>query len=268
MLAPALVTVFLFQFVAIWNNFLLPLIMLQDSSLYPLTYGLFLWQSQVSRDPALQTLTIVGSLVSVLPLVVTVPGAAALLARRAHRGVDQVTVPFDGVALGCDYNPEQWPREVWRSDVALMQEAGVGFVTLGVFSWALLEPAARSTTSPGSTRSWGCCTTAASRSTWRRPRRHPRRGSPTAHPRSCPSTRRAGRCGRAAARPGAPARPSSASTPCGWPGRWPAGTATTRPCGCGTCPTSWAATTAAAGATVPPRRSAAGSPPATATWRS
>jgi len=51
-----------------------------------------------------------------------------------------VTVPFDGVALGCDYNPEQWPREVWRSDVALMQEAGVGFVTLGVFSWALLEP--------------------------------------------------------------------------------------------------------------------------------
>lgn len=71
MLAPALVTVFLFQFVAIWNNFLLPLIMLQDSSLYPLTYGLFLWQSQVSRDPALQTLTIVGSLVSVIPLVVT-----------------------------------------------------------------------------------------------------------------------------------------------------------------------------------------------------
>ena len=51
-----------------------------------------------------------------------------------------MTVPFEGVALGCDYNPEQWPREVWRSDIALMQEAGVGFVTLGVFSWALLEP--------------------------------------------------------------------------------------------------------------------------------
>lgn len=71
MLAPALVTVFLFQFVAIWNNFLLPLIMLQDSSLYPLTYGLFVWQSQVSRYPELQTLTIIGSLVSVLPLIVT-----------------------------------------------------------------------------------------------------------------------------------------------------------------------------------------------------
>lgn len=51
-----------------------------------------------------------------------------------------VPFPFDGVALGCDYNPEQWPPEVWREDVALMREAGVGFVTLGVFSWALLEP--------------------------------------------------------------------------------------------------------------------------------
>ena len=48
--------------------------------------------------------------------------------------------PFDGIALGCDYNPEQWPRAVWREDVRLMQAAGVGFVTLGVFSWALLEP--------------------------------------------------------------------------------------------------------------------------------
>lgn len=70
-LAPALVTVFLFQFVTIWNNFLLPLIMLQDASLYPLTYGLYLWQSQVSRFPELQILTIVGSVVSVVPLIVT-----------------------------------------------------------------------------------------------------------------------------------------------------------------------------------------------------
>jgi len=50
------------------------------------------------------------------------------------------TFPFDGIALGCDYNPEQWPRSVWPEDIALMQEAGVGFVTLGVFSWALLQP--------------------------------------------------------------------------------------------------------------------------------
>ncbi|QYN40211.1 beta-galactosidase [Pseudonocardia sp. DSM 110487] len=43
--------------------------------------------------------------------------------------------------MGCDYNPEQWDPSVWREDVALMKEAGVGFVTLGVFSWAWLEPA-------------------------------------------------------------------------------------------------------------------------------
>jgi beta-galactosidase len=41
---------------------------------------------------------------------------------------------------GGDYNPEQWPEEVWVEDVRLMAEAGVNFVTVGVFSWALLEP--------------------------------------------------------------------------------------------------------------------------------
>ncbi|MFB7025709.1 MULTISPECIES: carbohydrate ABC transporter permease [unclassified Streptomyces] len=71
LMAPALVTVFLFQFVVIWNNFLLPLIMLQDERLYPVTLGLFTWQTQTSRLPELQTLTIVGALVSVIPIVLT-----------------------------------------------------------------------------------------------------------------------------------------------------------------------------------------------------
>ncbi|GAA5206339.1 MULTISPECIES: carbohydrate ABC transporter permease [Streptomyces] len=71
LMAPALVTVFLFQFVVIWNNFLLPLIMLQDERLYPVTLGLFTWQSQTSRLPELQTLTIVGALISVVPIVLT-----------------------------------------------------------------------------------------------------------------------------------------------------------------------------------------------------
>jgi beta-galactosidase len=44
---------------------------------------------------------------------------------------------------GGDYNPEQWPREVWDEDVRLMVEAGVNLVTVGVFSWAQLEPAER-----------------------------------------------------------------------------------------------------------------------------
>lgn len=42
--------------------------------------------------------------------------------------------------FGGDYNPEQWPREVWQEDVRLMREAGVNLATVGVFSWALLEP--------------------------------------------------------------------------------------------------------------------------------
>lgn len=45
-----------------------------------------------------------------------------------------------GVAYGGDYNPEQWSPDVWAEDVRLMREAGVTFVTVGVFSWALLEP--------------------------------------------------------------------------------------------------------------------------------
>jgi beta-galactosidase len=49
--------------------------------------------------------------------------------------------PTDRIALGGDYNPEQWPRATWREDMALMREAGVSFVTLGVFSWSWLEPA-------------------------------------------------------------------------------------------------------------------------------
>ena len=44
------------------------------------------------------------------------------------------------IAYGGDYNPEQWPEEVWAEDVALMREAGVNLVSLGIFSWARLEP--------------------------------------------------------------------------------------------------------------------------------
>ncbi|MFT4260199.1 beta-galactosidase [Microbacterium sp.] len=46
-----------------------------------------------------------------------------------------------GLGFGGDYNPEQWPADVWREDVALMREAGVNLVTVGVFSWARIEPA-------------------------------------------------------------------------------------------------------------------------------
>ncbi|WP_062214855.1 beta-galactosidase [Streptomyces sp. NBRC 109706] len=44
-------------------------------------------------------------------------------------------------AYGADYNPEQWPREVWQEDVRLMREAGVNIVSLAIFSWARIQPA-------------------------------------------------------------------------------------------------------------------------------
>jgi beta-galactosidase len=45
-----------------------------------------------------------------------------------------------GVCFGGDYNPEQWSPEVWREDAELMVRAGVTLVTVGVFSWARIEP--------------------------------------------------------------------------------------------------------------------------------
>lgn len=59
--------------------------------------------------------------------------AADLAAPRAFRWI------AEGLAFGADYNPEQWPRELWADDMALMQRAGVTTVSLGIFSWGLLE---------------------------------------------------------------------------------------------------------------------------------
>ncbi|QLQ40093.1 beta-galactosidase [Micromonospora robiginosa] len=47
----------------------------------------------------------------------------------------------DGIFYGADYNPEQWPETVWAEDIELMRRAGVNLVSVGIFSWALLEPA-------------------------------------------------------------------------------------------------------------------------------
>ena len=41
---------------------------------------------------------------------------------------------------GGDYNPEQWPEEIWPEDVRLMRRAGVTMVTVGVFSWSRIQP--------------------------------------------------------------------------------------------------------------------------------
>ncbi|MFB9902808.1 carbohydrate ABC transporter permease [Allokutzneria oryzae] len=88
MMAPALVTTFLFEFVGIWNNYFLPLVMLSDTELYPITLGLALWQSTSDREPVLTQLTIGGALVSVLPLMI----AMVFLQRFWRGGLTQGSV--------------------------------------------------------------------------------------------------------------------------------------------------------------------------------
>ncbi|CAL9427581.1 Beta-galactosidase bgaB [Streptomyces sp. enrichment culture] len=53
---------------------------------------------------------------------------------------DLAAVTRGRLLFGGDYNPEQWPEQTWQEDVRLMREAGVNSVTVGVFSWARLEP--------------------------------------------------------------------------------------------------------------------------------
>ncbi|WP_327715304.1 carbohydrate ABC transporter permease [Streptomyces sp. NBC_00490] len=69
MMIPGMVTVFLFQFVAIWNNFLLPYIMLSDDEKFPITLGLYTLLEQGANTPALYTLVITGAFLAIIPLV-------------------------------------------------------------------------------------------------------------------------------------------------------------------------------------------------------
>ncbi|WP_328766977.1 carbohydrate ABC transporter permease [Streptomyces sp. NBC_00286] len=75
LLAPGLVTVLLFTLVATWNNYFLPLIMLNDPNLYPITVGLSSWAAQAQNGGAgassdMLPLVVTGSLISIVPLVI------------------------------------------------------------------------------------------------------------------------------------------------------------------------------------------------------
>ena len=72
LLMPGAVTVLLFQLVATWNNYFLPLIMLNSPDKFPLPVGLALWQSTASGGSGSQALfstVITGSLLSIVPIV-------------------------------------------------------------------------------------------------------------------------------------------------------------------------------------------------------
>lgn len=49
---------------------------------------------------------------------------------------------FDSIVHGGDYNPDQWIKtpEVWDEDMRLMKLAHINSASIGIFSWALLEP--------------------------------------------------------------------------------------------------------------------------------
>lgn len=59
--------------------------------------------------------------------------------RRAYRWPQSLAGQQERIWYGGDYNPDQWPEEVWDDDVRLMKKAGVNLVSVGIFSWAKIE---------------------------------------------------------------------------------------------------------------------------------
>ena len=70
LMSPALVTVFLLQFIGIWNNFLLPFVMLNNDRLFPLTEGLYGLLIITGGQAAQYSIVIAGVLLSIVPLAV------------------------------------------------------------------------------------------------------------------------------------------------------------------------------------------------------
>ena len=85
LMMPALVTVFLLQFIGIWNNFLLPFVMLNRDRLFPLTEGLYGLLIITGGQAAQYTIVIAGVLVSIVPL------AAVFLLLQRYWRVDLVS---------------------------------------------------------------------------------------------------------------------------------------------------------------------------------
>src|SRR5699024_9206147 len=133
-LTPAIVTVVLFQFVAIWNNYMLPLVMLADEKLYPITLGLDNWQAQTDRLPEFYQLTTGGALLSVIPLAILI-----LVLQRFWRG---------GVTVGCvkgGSGPSRQVRRVQpRPSASPVRRAGLVWSGTGVTATAAPYVAYRS----------------------------------------------------------------------------------------------------------------------------
>ena len=60
--------------------------------------------------------------------------------RRTFHWPSLLTESGRGIAFGGDYNPDQWPKDVWDDDIRLMKQAGVNTVALAIFSWDRIQP--------------------------------------------------------------------------------------------------------------------------------
>lgn len=60
---------------------------------------------------------------------------------------------FKKMLYGGDYNPNQWPKEIWDEDMKLFHQAGINSTTINVFSWAKSSRPRMSTTLQSSMRS-------------------------------------------------------------------------------------------------------------------
>jgi multiple sugar transport system permease protein len=70
LMVPGSMTILLFAFIGTWNSYLLPLLVLNDVKLMPVTVGLSGWNQASITIPELQSLTIVGALLSVVPIII------------------------------------------------------------------------------------------------------------------------------------------------------------------------------------------------------
>lgn len=73
---PGLVTLFLITFIGTWNNFFLPLVLLNKTDLYPLTVGLQIWTANLNSAGAgqpLYPLILIGAFISILPMLILFP---------------------------------------------------------------------------------------------------------------------------------------------------------------------------------------------------
>ncbi|MFC4943734.1 carbohydrate ABC transporter permease [Pseudonocardia sp. GCM10023141] len=85
LMGPGLVTVFLLQFIAIWNNFLLPFVMVTTEDKFPLTVGLYSLLRHGAAEASLYSLVITGTLLSIVPVI------ALFLSLQRYWRIDLIT---------------------------------------------------------------------------------------------------------------------------------------------------------------------------------